>query len=145
MKFAKSNWLFKSPGSVPNALVPSFSTSFSRWPVRQPNYQSCSRISSTTFSYGRSSSWSSDAGLAQTDLRSYMEEAAENAAKFVAAFVDGCGALTREGLAALDTDFVNDLLAEHKSEYFVQGDTIVPASTEPKLASAKAVADASSK
>jgi hypothetical protein len=59
--------------------------------------------------------WSSNSDWAQTDLRNYMSSAAENAPRFIAAFVDGCEALAKEGKDVPRTDIINAILAKHES------------------------------
>jgi hypothetical protein len=79
----------------------------------------------SNFAFGKSTMWSSNSDWAQSDLQNYMSSAAENAPRFVAAFVDGCNALANEGEDVPNTDVINSILVKHESGYQVVGDTIV--------------------
>jgi len=58
--------------------------------------------------------WSSDVGWAQTDLLSYMGEAAKSPELFVEAFYDACEALRRDGSFELPgVDLMNEILREN--------------------------------
>ena len=54
-----------------------------------------------------------------------MNEAAANAPRFIASFVDGCGDWAAEGKDVPDIDVVNEILASHKAGYQVDGDRII--------------------
>ncbi len=70
---------------------------------------------------------SSNASWAETDLRSYMEQAAENAPLFIEAMVEACNAAPGLGddFYAPDTSAINMLLAKHDVGYEVNGDRLV--------------------
>lgn len=70
---------------------------------------------------------SSNPSWAETDLRSYMEQAAENAPLFIEAMVEACRAAPRLGdnFYAPDSSAINILLAKHDVGYEVIGDGLV--------------------
>ena len=71
--------------------------------------------------------WSSNASWAETDLRSYMEEAATNAPLFIEAMVEACRRVSRLGehFYAPDATIINALLAKRAIGYEVCGDDLV--------------------
>lgn len=70
---------------------------------------------------------SSNVSWAETDLRTYMEQAAENAPLFIEAMVEACRAAPRLGynIYAPDSTAINILLARHDVGYEVIGDELV--------------------
>ena len=70
---------------------------------------------------------SSNVGWAETDLRTYMEQAAENAPLFIEAMVEACRTALRLGdnFYAPDSRAINILLAKHDVGYEVIGDALV--------------------
>src|SRR5207244_4017983 len=70
-------------------------------------------------------SWSSSASWAETDLYTYMNDAAANAPRFIASFVDGCGDWAAEGKDVPGIDVLNEILANQKAGYQVDGDRII--------------------
>ncbi|HET6976344.1 MAG TPA: toll/interleukin-1 receptor domain-containing protein [Pyrinomonadaceae bacterium] len=70
---------------------------------------------------------SSSIGWTETDLRSYMEQAAENAPLFIEAMVEACRAASRlgENFYAPDSSAINILLAKHDVGYEVIGEELV--------------------
>ena len=70
---------------------------------------------------------SSSASWAETDLRSYMEQAASNAPLFIEAMVEACTRVSRLGehFYAPDVTAINALLAEHQIGYEVRGNELV--------------------
>jgi hypothetical protein len=137
MKFQQPTWLFKSPGPIPTEVVNDVYDLITTMASQAESFQDVLEDFKNRFAGGQDTHWSSSASWAQTDLRNYMSEAADNAPKFIAAFVDGCLSITKSGGAAPDTDFINELLAKHNVGYQVDGDTIV-SSVPIATASAKA-------
>jgi TPR repeat protein len=58
-------------------------------------------------------------GGSLTDMLSYMNDATENAPRFIAAFVDGCESQAENGKDVPDIDIVNEILAKHETGYQV--------------------------
>ena len=52
-------------------------------------------------------------------MLSYMQDATENAPRFIAAFVDGCESQAENGKDVPDIDIVNEILAKHETGYQV--------------------------
>jgi len=69
---------------------------------------------------GTTSTWSSSVSWAQTDMDSYMRQAADNAPLFLEAFYDACESLHTEGLAVPDAKVINRVLAKHKAGYEIR-------------------------
>jgi hypothetical protein len=69
--------------------------------------------------------WSSSASWAETDLRSYMFQAADNAPLFIEAFVDACETLRKKGLFAPDAAMINEVLVNHRIGYEVRPPDLV--------------------
>jgi hypothetical protein len=67
--------------------------------------------------HGQTSSWSSSASWAESDLDSYMSDAAANAPLFIEAFYDACETLhhTRPDYAVPDVALINRVLANHNA------------------------------
>ncbi len=124
MKFQTSSWRFQSPGAIPDGVVSEFFDLIITMATQGP-FQEIIEDFKSNFASGKSTMWSSNSDWAQSDLHRYMSLAAENAPRFIAAFVDGCNALAKEGKDVPDTDVINSILAKHESGYQVAGDTIV--------------------
>ncbi len=127
LKF-KAEWRFDSPGTIPNEVVAGFWDLVSRIATqgdRQSileHFKSCfGRAAGTTTTASSSESW------AETDLDSYMRQAAENAPLFIEAFYDACQELPR-----LNPDFagpslsqINRVLRETQSGWEIQPPNLV--------------------
>ena len=76
---------------------------------------------------GMTSSWSSSASWAETDLNSYMNSAAKNAPLFIAAFYDACEALkaNHPDFYMPDTAMMNAILLEHGVEFEIQPPNLI--------------------
>ena len=70
---------------------------------------------------GASYSWSSSASWADTDLRRYANEAAENAPLFIEAFYDACESFGEEDSDAwaLDVSMINEILQNYGLGYVI--------------------------
>lgn len=79
---------------------------------------------------GTTSSYSSSASWAESDLRSYMNEAAANAPLFIEAFYNACGALAQKGLAVPDVARINRILAENDAGYQIDPPNLVSTGQE---------------
>jgi hypothetical protein len=93
--------------------------------AEQGDFQSVIEHFKDRFSYGRSTTWSSDSSWSVTDMLSYMQDATENAPRFIAAFVDGCESQAETGKDVPDIDIVNEILAKHATGYQVVDGTVV--------------------
>lgn len=135
-KFQKPGWRFRSPGPIPDGVVSEF-FELIKTIAEQGPFQDILEGFKSRFSTGVSYQ-SSDAGWAETDLHRDMAQAAGNAPRFIAAFVDGCNDWAAEGKDVPDVDVVNEVLANHGAGYQVDGDTVV--ATAEHLAAPKATA-----
>lgn len=87
-------WRFDSPGQIPQGVSNAFSELIGRI-AAQGNRQEILEHFKSYFgdACGTSTSWSSSASWAETDLHSYMNDAAKNAPLFIEAFYDACESL----------------------------------------------------
>ena len=123
MEFQNSSWRFKSPGSIPEDVVWDF-LQLIMTIAKQGPFQDILEGFKSRFATG-ATSWSSSASWAETDLQSYMNDAAGNAPRFIASFVDGCGDWAAKEKDVPEVDVVNEILANHKAGYQVDGDRII--------------------
>jgi hypothetical protein len=114
---------FHSPGPIPRPVQDEFFSLIGKI-ASQGDRQRILEHFKTYFANagGTTSSWSSSAGWAETDLDSYMNHAAENAPLFIEAFYDACLALqtAHPDFAVPDAAMINHVLAEHRAGYDVQ-------------------------
>jgi hypothetical protein len=76
---------------------------------------------------GRTHVWSSNSSWTETDLHSYMQQAAENAPLFIEAFWDACETLrnVNSSYSAPDEIVINDVLLKHKVGYVISPPNLV--------------------
>lgn len=116
-------WRFNSPGAVPDGVKDQFSNLIGKVAAQGDRQRILEHFKHYfANAVGLTSSWSSSASWAETDLNSYMDEAAGNAPLFIEAFYDACTALkTRHpDLVVPDTTMINLILARHSAGYDVQ-------------------------
>lgn len=120
LKFAAA-WRFESPGPIPKDVSREFSDLIGKM-TSQGGVQSILEDFKAHFSSaaGYATSWSSDAGWAQTDLDCAMDNAAKNAPMFIEAFYEGCMELKEKGIAVPDLCFINRILAKYKTGYEIR-------------------------
>src|SRR6266478_361078 len=133
LKF-KAEWRFDSPGAVPNGVVGGFwdligriATQGDRQSILEHFKSYLGRAAGTTTTASSSESW------AETDLDSYVRQAAENAPLFIEAFYDACQELPR-----LNPDFagpslsqINRVLREAQSGWEIQPPNLIFHYSEP--------------
>ena len=124
MTFQKSSWRFQSPGPTSDEAVSEFFDLIITIATQGP-FQEIIEDFKSQFAFGKGTMWSSNSDWAQTDSRGYMSTAAESAPRFIAAFVDQCEALAKEGKDVPGTDVINEILAKHELGYQIAGDTIL--------------------
>ena len=116
-------WRFDSPGDIPRSVVRGFAELIGKI-AGQGNRKAILEHFKTYFAdaAGFTSSYSSDAGWAETDLHNYMYQAAENAPLFIEAFYDACEALkTRQpDFAVPDAVRMNRVLFECEAGYEIR-------------------------
>jgi len=123
MKFQNSSWRFTSPGPLPDGARHAFSGIIERI-AAQGKVQDIIEDFKWYFSNGTSSR-SSSASWAQTDLWNYLNSAAENAPVFIESFVRACEDVKQQGLDVPSVQMINDILWSEKAGYRIEGDRIV--------------------
>ncbi len=81
---------------------------------------------------GHTHVWSSDEGWADTDLRQYMGQAADNAPLFLEAFYDACDTITRvnEHYSAPSAEMINTICERHHIGYWLSPPNLILRETE---------------
>jgi hypothetical protein len=139
VKFQTPSWRFKSPGPIAEEAVEDF-FDLILMVASQGSFQDILEAFKSEFSFGKNTTWSSDAGWAKTDLRMWMSTAAENAPTFIGAFIDCCEALSKNGTDTPDLHIVNEILDKRQTGYRIDGDTVVSADAGLPAPIAKALA-----
>jgi hypothetical protein len=137
LKF-KGAWRFTSPGEMPRAairetfeLIGKIATQGNRWDILERFKTHFANAAGISDSRSSSESW------AETDLRSFMDEAASNAPLFIEAFHDACQSLQqKKGLDTPDVAVVNRMLTETDSGYQIEPPDLLidmrrPSTNEP--------------
>ena len=114
-------WRFESPSGLDIGVVNDFSDLIAKITTQSDDLQSVLEKFKAYFASaaGSVSSWSSNAGWAQSDLDSYMRSAANNAPLFIEAFFDCCESLKKKGMAVPDVQLINRILAKYETGYQV--------------------------
>lgn len=121
-----SSWRFESPGAISPAVVNDFSDLIGRITTQGKTQPILERFKAYFASAaGTTSSWSSNASWAQTDLDSYMNQAASNAPLFIEAFYDACDSLKKDGIGVPDVGLMNRILAKHGTSYEIEPPNLV--------------------
>lgn len=126
-----ASWRFKSPGPIKKDVAVEFEKLIMTI-AEQGDFQRVIEHFKDRFSYGQSTMWSSSSSWSVCDMQGYMETAAENAPRFVAAFVDGCESQAASGKDVPDIDIINEILATHEAGYQVIGGTVVSTAELPE-------------
>lgn len=123
LKF-KGAWRFDSPGRIAEGVPAEFSRLIGKVASQGDSRQSILEHFKSYFASaaGTTSSWSSSTSWAESDLDSYMSDAAANAPMFIEAFYDACESLQRAhpDYAVPDADMINRALAKHNAGYQIQ-------------------------
>jgi hypothetical protein len=122
-----ARWRFEPPpGEVPRALINEFSTLIGKIARQRPVQETLEHFKSYFASAaGTTSSWSSSASWAESDLDSYMSQAASNVPTFIEAFFDGCESLRRQNVGVPDVRLINRALAENDVPYRIEPPNLV--------------------
>jgi hypothetical protein len=117
-------WRFDSPGRIADGVPAEFSLLIGKVASQGDSRQSILEHFKSYFASaaGTTSSWSSSASWAETDLDSHMSDAAANAPMFIEAFYDACESLQRAhpDYAVPDVTMINRVLAKHNAGYQMQ-------------------------
>ena len=127
LKF-KSAWRFDTPGPIADGVYEEFSCLIGKV-VAQGSRQSILEHYKDFFAgaSGTTASWSSSASWAETDLHTYMRDAAGNAPLFIEAFYDACESLQRAhpDWALPDLDMINRILSTRNAGYQIDPPNLV--------------------
>jgi hypothetical protein len=121
LKF-NSAWRFTTPGNIDGDVSDEFIRLINKIAAQGSTQKILEHFKSYFASAaGTTSSWSSNASWAETDLRSHMNAASENAPLFIEAFYDACEALqrTHQDYAVPDVDLINRVLSNHNAGYHI--------------------------
>lgn len=117
-------WRFDSPGPIADGVPAEFSRLIGKVAAQGDSRQSILEHFKSYFASaaGCTSSGSSSASWAETDLHGYMSDSAANAPMFIEAFYDACESLQRAhpGYAIPDANMINRALAKHSAGYQIQ-------------------------
>jgi hypothetical protein len=116
--------VFTLPARSPTASSGQFNTLIGKIAAQGSDRQHILEHFKSSFANaaGITSSWSSNAGWAETNLFHYMENAANNAPLFIEAFYEGCVSLNTANpdIFVPDAAMINRALAEHDAGYEIQ-------------------------
>ena len=130
------SWRFDSPGPIPDTVSHAFYDLIGII-ANQAERQNILEHFKTYFASagGSSSSWSSSASWAESDLLRDMEQAATNAPLFIEAFYDGCTSLANKQppVAVPDLARINRVLYESGSGYQIQPPNLVATNVQTQI------------
>jgi hypothetical protein len=116
-------WRFDSPGRIAEGVADDFSRLIGKIATQGQRQETLEHFK-TYFAdaAGTTSSWSSSASWAESDLHSYMSDAAANAPLFIEAFYDACEALqgSHPDYAVPDVSRINRVLSNYNAGYQIQ-------------------------
>jgi len=122
-------WRFDTPGPIANGVSAEFSTLIGKIAAQGSHQQAILEHFKNFFAgaTGSTSSWSSSASWAESDLEGYMSDAAANAPLFIEAFYDACETLhhTHPDHAVPDVAVINRVLANHNAGYQIRPPDLV--------------------
>lgn len=122
-----SSWRFDSPGKISPGLESEFGEvirkiAAGKQDVLEHFKSYFARASGTTSSRSSSASW------AESDLSDYMGQAAENSALFIEGFYEACESLKGK-YPVPDLPFINRLLSKHEANYRIEPPNLISSST----------------
>jgi hypothetical protein len=121
-----SSWRYVSPGSVPPTLTAEFSEIISKISRGKQDVLEHFKTYFAAAS-GTTTSWSSSASWAATDLNHYMDETSNNAPLFIEAFYDACEDLNKSPNSNVAPDFkiINGFLSKHAVKYQIDPPNLI--------------------
>ena len=124
-------WRFESPSSIPSSVIYDLSALIGKITTQGDSQAILERFKSYfAGAAGTTSSWSSSTSWAESDLHTYMQEAASNAPLFIEAFYDACESLRKEDIAVPAVKIINRVLAKHDTGYEIQPPNLVSHNVE---------------
>lgn len=122
-------WRFDSPGRIADGVSAEFSRLIGKVASQGDSRQSILEHFKAYFASaaGTTSSWSSSASWAETDLEGHMSDAAANAPMFIEAFHDACESLQRAhpDYVAPDVAMINRMLAKCEAGFQIHGRDLI--------------------
>lgn len=119
LKFS-SSWRYDSPGAIPVQVYSDFLEIIGKIARGEQKILEHFKRHFASAS-GVTSSWSSNASWADTDLQNYMDQASGNAPLFIEAFWDACEELREDkDSAAPDLQLINRILARHQTRFKIE-------------------------
>ncbi|NCT74902.1 MAG: hypothetical protein GXC78_10240 [Chitinophagaceae bacterium] len=118
-----SSWRFESPGKIPPGIESEFGDIIRKIAAGKQDVLEHFKSYFATAS-GSTSSWSSSASWADSDLGNYMGQAAENSALFIEAFYDACESL-RGKHPVPDLQYINRLLSKYEANYRIEPPNLI--------------------
>ena len=128
----EDSWRFESPGEIPEEACGEFFR-FAKTAARHADEQEILEEFKWYFaeSAGLPCGRSSDAGWAETDLRSLMGKAAKSAPLFIEAFHDACNEVRQLGAPVPDVSVLNRVLRKHGTGFEIRSSRIVRSTDGP--------------
>jgi hypothetical protein len=121
-------WRFHPPASLDYLVVNEFSELIGKIAAQMDRQEVLEHFKDYfAGAAGTTSSWSSSESWAETDLHSYMSDAAKNAPLFIAAFYDGCDSLRAKNQEVYtpDATMINGILAMHGVDFELRPPNLV--------------------
>lgn len=129
LKF-NSGWRFDSPGRIREEVVQEFYEIIGKVARGEQKILECFKTYFASAS-GSTSSWSSNASWAASDLRSFMDHSSDNAPLFIEAFYDACEDLKKnQGLPVPEHNQINRILSNHKAGYQIEPPNLITLNSE---------------
>jgi hypothetical protein len=129
-------WRFDSPGRIADGVSAEFSKLIGKV-ASQGSRQSILEHFKGYFASaaGATSSWSSSASWAETDLDGYMSDAASNAPLFIEAFCDACESLQQANpdYAVPDVAMINRILAKCDAGFQIHSRDLISYKTQEAI------------
>jgi hypothetical protein len=115
------DWRFETPGPIPNGVYNDFSDLIGKITTQGDDQKVYERFKAYFASAaGTTSSWSSSASWAMSDMQDVMRSASANAPLFIEAFYDASESLRREGIAVPGLRVINKILATFDAGYEIR-------------------------
>lgn len=129
-----NEWRFESPGRLTDEAQREISELIGKITANGQVWKILEAFKSNFASAaGRSASWSSSLSWAESDLQTYMEDAAANAPLFIQAFFDTCESLSKEGVPVPDVAMVNRALAKGGAGYEIDPPNLIRKTVNPGI------------
>lgn len=115
-----SSWRYESQGSIPEGVLDEFLELIRKLARGEKRILEHYKLYFASAS-GTTVSESSTASWADSDLQSYMHQAADNAPMFIEAFYDACeGLRSKHDYPTPDVNFINKVLSKHNVAFRIE-------------------------